>query len=102
MKYAAPIIGLMFAVALAGPAAAQMETGQSIAERWCTACHGAASAGSTVASDAAPPFSHLAGLGADQIRGVLNAPHEQMSGIDLTRRQIDLVIEYIVGLSGAR
>ena len=98
MRQIVSVVGVVFWATLAGPASAQMANGQSIAEQWCANCHGAANSNSTVASDAAPPFSHLSGLGADQIRGVLNAPHEQMRGIDLTRQQIDLVIEYIIGL----
>ncbi len=96
------MVGLLLSLmALAAPALAQMETGRSIAERWCANCHGVPSAQAVVATDGAPPFSRLTELGADRIRGVLNAPHERMRGIDLTRDQIDLVIDYIVGLDGA-
>ncbi len=97
MKNAVIRIGLApaFILAFGGAALAQMETGRSIAERWCANCHGLPSQNSTVTTDAAPTFSQLAGVGGDRVRGVLAAPHKRMRGIDLTRRQIDLIVDYI-------
>ena len=97
-------VGLMAALmfSAADMALAQMESGRSIAEKWCANCHGLPSEPAAVATDGAPPFSYLAGLDADRMRGVLMAPHERMRGIDLTRRQIDSVIAYIVGLEAAK
>ena len=103
MKRLFLVFGLAWAlwlVAFVG-ASAQMETGRAIAERWCANCHGALPGRAATATDGAPPFSHLAGLGADSIRGVLIAPHERMRGIDLTTRQIDLVVDYIDSLGAA-
>ena len=102
MKSVVISIALAVAWALPNAAQAQMNNGQAIAEQWCANCHGSPSRTAAVASDAAPPFSHLAKLGPDRIRGVLTAPHEQMRGIDLTREQMDQVIDYIVGLETAQ
>ncbi len=62
----------------------------------CTTCH--ASPASSAASDAAPPLSYIARdqkHNRDWIHAWLLKPHRAMSGIMLSRQQIDDVMAYL-------
>ncbi len=96
VKHVHIALGVMLLIV--GSANAQVQTGESIAENWCANCHSFDAGARRIANDAARPFAALAELPPDRVRGVLLAPHKRMRGIDLTRRQIDMVIEYIGGL----
>ncbi len=79
------------------PEMEQLRQGQSIAERWCSACH---SIGPALGSDAAPPFASIAGMRApDQIAAFLARPHGQMPPLDLTNEEIASVIAYMQTLT---
>ena len=80
--------------------AGNADAGRRLAMRSCTSCH--AAAGTTTATDGAPPLSFVARDNKQNpawIRGWLMDPHPPMPGIMLSRQQIDDVIAYLNVLS---
>ena len=76
------------------------DTGRQLAMRSCISCH--AAAGSTTASDGAPPLSFVARDNKQNpawIRGWLMDPHPPMPGIMLSRQQIEDIVAYLSALS---
>jgi mono/diheme cytochrome c family protein len=89
---------IMFA-ALASPArAADAESGERLARRWCAACHVVA-ADQSRGSTQAPPFSTIArkpGLDAARIALFLLLPHPRMPDMNLSRSEAADLAAYIV------
>lgn len=72
------------------------KAGEELVMNSCTTCH--ASSGTAAASDAAPPLSYIARdqkHHPDWIHAWLLRPHRAMSGIMLSRQQIDDVTAYL-------
>ena len=84
--------------ALAATAAgADAERGETMAKRWCAACHVVA-AGQSRGSTQAPPFSEIArkpGLDAAQLALYLLLPHPRMPDMGLSRDEAADLAAYI-------
>ena len=78
--------------------AADANHGQTLAKRWCAACHVVAS-DQTRGEDNVPPFATIAkipGFGANAIARFLMDPHPKMPDMQLTRDEADDLAAYIV------
>jgi len=87
------ILGLMATPVLA---AGNADTGQQLAEKWCSSCHNIGTA--TRTTDAAPSFPSLAEQARTNpswTKAWLTAPHPPMEGIQLSRREIDDIVAYL-------
>jgi mono/diheme cytochrome c family protein len=72
------------------------KAGEELVMNSCTTCH--ASSATSEATDAAPPLSYIARdqkHNPDWIHAWLLRPHRAMSGIMLSRQQIDDVMAYL-------
>ena len=72
------------------------QAGQELVEQSCTTCHAASATRQT--TDAAPPLSYIARDNKHNpqwIHAWLLQPHRAMSGIMLSRQQIDDVMAYL-------
>ena len=85
-------------VTLTVPAlAADVARGETMARRWCAACH-VISPGQTRGSTQAPPFSEIAkkrGLDAAQLALDLLLPHPRMPDMGLSRAEAADLAAYI-------
>jgi mono/diheme cytochrome c family protein len=78
--------------------AADVDHGETLAKRWCAACHVVAP-DQTHGRDNAPPFATIAkipGFDADAIARFLMNPHPKMPDMQLTRDEADDLAAYIV------
>lgn len=76
-------------------------SGQALALRSCAGCHAVAERQSRPATDGAPSFLALArdpAITELSLRAFLQTPHARMPSIMLTRREMDDVISYILGM----
>jgi mono/diheme cytochrome c family protein len=94
----AAALPLMLAPAIGS--AADLAAGESLAEKWCSQCHG-------VRPDrlgpnlSAPTFSELAAeasITEDSLRALLRSSHETMPQITLTPDEMDDIVGYILSL----
>ncbi len=79
-------------------AAADIEHGQTLAERWCASCHVVAP-GQQHGSTQAPPFSEVAkkpGLDAARLALFLLLPHPRMPDMNLSRNEAADLAAYIL------
>jgi mono/diheme cytochrome c family protein len=95
------IAGLLSFIALAAltnaAAAADAANGQTLAKRWCAACHVVASDQKSGGTQA-PPFSAVAktpGIDAAKIALYLLAPHPKMPDMHLSRGEAADLAAYI-------
>ena len=86
--------------------AADAESGRSIADRWCTACHltSDSNADSRVVrgTDAVPTLASIArdpNRSPNWLRQWLTFPHPPMPDLNLSRSEIDDVVAYLQGMS---
>lgn len=95
------VLGIALVTSVATPAlAADPVRGGALAERWCTACH-------VVADDVpggtlGPAFSGIVPLrGRDEasLKVWLAAPHEPMPDFNLSAREINDIVAYILSLN---
>jgi mono/diheme cytochrome c family protein len=96
VRLGAAVAALAALPALADDTAA----GESLARRWCAACHVVA-ADQTAAGDAAPSFRSIANDPARTegwLRAWLADPHPPMPNPGLSADQIDAVIAYLATL----
>lgn len=73
------------------------EMGRALAQQWCVSCH-QVEAGQPNVKDLAPSFVSLAndhGKDLTWIRNYLLDPHLPMTGMNLSRAQIDNVVAYL-------
>jgi len=96
MKQAA-ILGLTIALLASSPSLAQVRAmqGHELAQMWCANCHQVEASG--IARDSAPSFLNLAndrGEDLNWVRTRLQTPLYPMSGINLSREQIEDVVAY--------
>jgi mono/diheme cytochrome c family protein len=90
----------MLAGAGGAAAAGDAAAGHALARQWCASCHVVDD--QTKGSDTAPSFKAVAQRhGGDRswVRAWLAAPHRPMSGIALTRQQIDDIVAYLDSLA---
>ena len=95
------LLGAIFAIALCGPASAQMPAmeGERIARQWCAHCHQVSE--DTIARDAAPSFLDLAMRNPENLNWVrtrLQTPLYPMAGIDLSNQEIEAMVAYFATL----
>jgi mono/diheme cytochrome c family protein len=89
------------------PALAQVPTGDPdaghvIARTWCVNCH-AVEARPTQGGDAVPSFSAIAAMPSStamSLTAFLQTPHGRMPNFQLSRRQVDDAVAYILSLKG--
>ena len=89
----------LLAMSSTAVAVGSAETGQRLAQRWCTGCHVVDEAGH--GTDMAPPFRTIAKQrGQDQkwLRAWLTSPHPPMPNLNLSRGEIDDVMAYLESL----
>ena len=95
----AALTAMVFASTLAaGAFAADADHGETLAKRWCAACHIVAP-DQTHGQDNVPPFATIAkipGFNADLIARFLMNPHPKMPDMQLTRDEADDLAAYIV------
>jgi len=98
-RRAAAATAALAALTLAANAyAADVDHGETLAKRWCAACHIVASDQSR-GQDNAPPFATVAkipGFDANAIARFLMNPHPKMPDMQLTRDEADDLAAYIV------
>jgi mono/diheme cytochrome c family protein len=94
----AGLLSLIFAAALPNASeAADAANGQTLAKRWCAACHVVAS-DQTSGSTQAPPFSAIeakAGFDAAKVALFLLEPHPKMPNMNLSRSEAADLAAYI-------
>lgn len=82
-------------------AAGNAENGLKLARQWCASCHEIQS--KTSSSDAVPAFSEIARRRDHAwIKTWLTNPHPPMTGIGLSRNQIDDLTAYLQSLAPPR
>lgn len=95
----AALVGPAIASILATKAyAADVDHGETLAKRWCAACHIVAP-DQKQGQDNAPPFATIAkipGFDADLIAHFLMNPHPKMPDMQLSRDEADDLAAYIV------
>jgi mono/diheme cytochrome c family protein len=94
-----PYSTFIFFIVAASPvsAAGDARAGHELATLWCTSCHIVDDSGH--GSDAAPPFSNVAGRKGNRwLRAWLAAPHPPMPNFNLSRQQIDDIVAYLGSL----
>lgn len=93
---------------LAFPALAQMpsgdpEAGRAIAKTWCANCHSVEPGAARQSADGVPSFPAIANQASTTVMSLqafLQTPHARMPNFQLSHRQIEDVIAYIIGLKG--
>jgi len=89
----------LFAMSANAASAADARQGETLAKRWCAACHVVApdqQRGSTVA----PPFSaigRMSGFDESKVAFYLLAPHPRMPDMNLSRAEAADLAAYIAG-----
>ena len=96
--------GMIFAATLATtPAfAADAYNGETLAHRWCAACHVVSATQHSATTDQAPPFATIArrpGFDAAKIARFLLDPHPKMPDMSLTRAEAADLAAYIASLA---
>lgn len=77
------------------------EEGRTLATEWCSGCHMVEPGAKPTTTDAAPAFPEMANDPAydeDRLRSWLWAPHPPMPDLDLSRNEIELLVQYIRSL----
>ncbi len=93
------LVAVLSFIATHAMAAGNADTGQQLAEKWCSSCHNTGAA--TSMTDAAPSFpslAHQARTNPTWTKAWLTAPHPPMEGIQLSRREIDDIVAYLQSL----
>lgn len=78
-----------------------VEAGHQLARTWCSSCHVVDRAQTEGSSTGVPPFETIARmpeLNANLLHAFLQVPHARMPDLHLTRREIDLLSDYILSL----
>ncbi len=93
------LLSSIFIVTLANAAnAAEVANGETLAKRWCAACHVVAS-DQQRANGQAPPFSTIGktpDLDAGKLALFIMLPHPKMPDMNLTRNEAADIAVYIV------
>lgn len=75
--------------------------GRAIADRWCSSCHDIGAGDTRSAKDLAPTFESVArrdNFSRVQLETWIGNPHPPMPNLNLTRREVDSLVEYIQSL----
>jgi len=92
----------LLAAPLSTPArAGSAEEGQAIASRWCVSCHNIGKGEQPAASDTVPTFDSIASrkdFNRVHLEAWLGHPHPPMPNLNLTRNEIDSLVDYIESL----
>jgi cytochrome c len=94
------IMASILVLAGGGAARADAARGQSLAERWCSQCHGVRPSQASANSEA-PAFSAIAAEPSAtefSLRTFLRVPHKTMPNFILKPEDIDDLVSYIVSL----
>jgi len=97
-RLAAAVAALAALTVTADAYAADVDHGETLAKRWCAACHIVAPDQSR-GQDNVPPFATIAkipGFNADLIARFLMNPHPKMPDMQLSRDEADDLAAYIV------
>jgi mono/diheme cytochrome c family protein len=81
--------------------AGSAEEGEAIASRWCVSCHDIGKGEKPAASDAVPTFDSIASrkdFNRVHLEAWLGHPHPPMPNLNLTRNEIDSLVNYIESL----
>ena len=76
--------------------------GRTLAMEWCSSCHLVEPGQAMATSDVAPSFPEMANNPAyteERLRSWLWAPHPPMPDFDLSRYEIESLVNYITSLS---
>lgn len=99
MRTILTLSAFMLALTPAAMAAESAAAGKELAAKWCASCH--LTGESDTAMDSAPPFAALATdpkVTSDRLSAFLTKPHGGMTGLSLSRQQIDDLAAYIESL----
>lgn len=100
---ASPVPATLLPPTPAALAQADLEAGRALAGRWCSGCHIVARGAAGAVSDAAPPFTAIAGhpdRSAEWLfRRVAVDPHPVMPNLDLTLQQARDLNAYLDSLA---
>ena len=97
-----PLLPLLLGLAAAPAFAADVASGQRIAERWCAACH-MISPGQSQSSPDAPTFAAVAGkYESKDLRLFLTTPYPRMPNMTLSQPEIADLVAYIRTLGPKR
>jgi mono/diheme cytochrome c family protein len=97
-----PILPFLIGLAATPSWAADIASGQRIAERWCAACH-MISPGQRQSSPDAPSFAAVAGkYESKDLRLFLTAPYPRMPNMTLSQPEIADLVAYIRTLGPKR
>ncbi len=97
-----PLLPLLLGLAAAPAFAADVASGQRIAERWCAACH-MISPGQSQSSPDAPTFAGVAGkYESKDLRLFLTTPYPRMPNMTLSQPEIADLVAYIRTLGPKR
>lgn len=82
-------------------AAADLDRGQALAERWCGNCHVVSRSAPAGRADGLPTLPAIAAkreTTAASLRGIMSAPHGRMPDLSLGARDQDDLIAYVLSL----
>ena len=101
-RFSLPFLPLFIGLAPAPALAADIASGQRIAERWCATCH-MISPRQTRSSTDAPSFAAVAGrYEPSELRLFLMAPYPRMPNMTLSQPEIADLVAYIRTLGPKR
>jgi len=93
---------LILPFAISAPAyAGSAKEGETLAGRWCVSCHDIGKSEKPTASDTAPTFDSIARrkeFNRVHLEAWLAHPHPPMPNMNLTRNEIDSLVNYIESL----
>lgn len=93
--------GLLSAAPALAVETADVATGHELAQKWCASCHLVDPGQSDAGATGVPPFAAIAAMSSTtstSIHAFLMTPHGKMPDFELSRRQIDVVSDYILSL----
>ena len=101
LRRAAAAMAALAALSLSANAyAADVDHGETLAKRWCAACH-VVSDDQSHGSDNVPTFASIGrrpGVTADSIATFLRDPHPKMPDMQISRKESEDLAAYIVSL----
>jgi mono/diheme cytochrome c family protein len=80
---------------------AEVAAGHELAQKWCATCHLVDPGQSDAGATGVPPFASIAAMTSTtsaSIHAFLMTPHGKMPDFELSRRQIDIITDYILSL----
>jgi mono/diheme cytochrome c family protein len=99
----AALFGLLALPALAQVPSGDPEAGHAIAKTWCANCHSVEPGAAMQSADGVPSFPAVANQTSTTVMSLqafLQTPHARMPNFQLSHRQIEDVVAYIMTLKG--